>query len=246
VLEVQDVGLVTPLRGQLLLEDISFQVKSNTFLAIVGPSGAGKSTLLRLLNRLQEPSTGRIFWQGKSFTEIPVVSLRRQLVLVPQEPKLLGMTVQNALAYPLQLLQQSAAEIKGAISNCLTDLHIPLDWLERSESQLSLGQRQLVSIGRALLLKPQILLLDEPTSALDVGTANHTLTVLNNLVKHQGMSVIMVNHQLEFVKEFAEEIIYLQNGRIIFINPAAGVDWGELREKLIQAERDKVSGEDWD
>jgi D-methionine transport system ATP-binding protein len=155
------------------------------------------------------------------------------------------MTVENALAYPLQLLEKSPREIKEAIGICLSNLHIPLEWLERYETQLSLGQRQLVSIARALILQPAILLLDEPTSALDMGTASYTLQVLKDLTNNRSLTVIMVNHQLDSVKGFAGEILYLESGRTSGIVPIQSINWDDLRNKLITAESQKMSGEDW-
>jgi D-methionine transport system ATP-binding protein len=91
ILELQQVNLAIRRGSAYLLEDINFSIKQREKLAIVGASGAGKTTLLRLLNRLQEPSTGNIYFQGKSIKEIPVISLRQQIVLLLQESKLLGM-----------------------------------------------------------------------------------------------------------------------------------------------------------
>lgn len=245
MLELAEVSLKTAISSELLLDRISFQVQLGDFLGIVGPSGAGKTTLLRLLNRLIDPTSGQIYFQSQPLQQIPVITLRRSVVLVPQEPKLLGMTVENSLAYPLQLLEKSPREIKEAIGICLSNLHIPLEWLERYETQLSLGQRQLVSIARALILQPAILLLDEPTSALDMGTASYTLQVLKDLTNNRSLTVIMVNHQLDFVKGFAGEILYLESGRTSGIVPIQSINWDDLRNKLITAESQKMSGEDW-
>jgi len=103
MLELAQVSLKTAISSELLLDRISFQVQLGDFLGIVGPSGAGKTTLLRLLNRLIDPTSGQIYFRSQPLQKIPVITLRRNVVLVPQEPKLLGMTVENALAYPLQL-----------------------------------------------------------------------------------------------------------------------------------------------
>ncbi|MDJ0671846.1 MAG: ATP-binding cassette domain-containing protein, partial [Microcystis sp. M53598_WE2] len=164
ILELQQVNLAIRRGSAYLLEDITFSIKQGEKLAIVGASGAGKTTLLRLLNLMQEPTTGNIYFQGKSIREIPVISLRQQIVLLPQESKLLGMTVRDALAYPLQLKKLTPAEINQRIDRWTSLLKIPEQWFERGELELSLGQRQLVAITRALLLEPSILLLDEPTS----------------------------------------------------------------------------------
>jgi len=236
ILELQQVNLVVRRGSAYLLEDISFSVKQGEKLAIVGASGAGKTTLLRLLNRLQEPTSGNIYFQGKSIQELPVISLRRQIVLLLQESKLLGMTVKDALAYPLQLKKLTPSEINKRINHWTSLLKIPDQWLERRELELSLGQRQLVAITRAFLLEPSILLLDEPTSALDMGTATRLLEVLKN---QKSMTIIMVNHQLDFLQEFAERVIYLEAGTIRNDLPANQLDWLGLKTQLIDLEKSR-------
>jgi D-methionine transport system ATP-binding protein len=241
ILELQQVNLALQRSSAYLLEDLNFSVKQGENLAIVGASGAGKTTLLRLLNRLQEPTSGNIYFQGQSLKELSVIFLRQQIVLVPQESKLLEMTVKDTLAYPLRLKKLSQAEINRRIDYWTSLLKIPEQWFERRELELSLGQRQLVAITRALLLEPSILLLDEPTSALDTGTATRLLEVLNNQAV---MTIIMVNHQLDFLQEFAEQVIYLQDGKIMVNLPANQLDWLGLRTQLIDLEKSRQS-DDW-
>ncbi len=242
ILELEGVSLALPRGGGFLLQDISFSIAQMERLAIVGPSGAGKTTLIRLLNRLQEPTSGRIDYRGKPLQEYPVITLRQQIVLVPQESKLLGMTVYETLGYPLRLQKLPQSQITNRVEEWAEKLHIPTEWFDRTELQLSLGQRQLVSIARALILHPSILILDEPTSALDVGNAHYLLDVLRGL----DHTVIMVNHQLEIVRQFAESILYLRQGQIIKKAPAQEMDWQELQQSLIEAQRDKVREDNWE
>lgn len=207
--------ILTDSRGQnQLLTDISFQVNRGDRLAIVGASGAGKTTLLRLINRLQDPTSGFIEWDAQPLYNLPVIKLRQQIVLVPQEPKLLGMTVEETLAYPLVLQQLSKPEIEQRIEEWRSQLSIPDDWLSRNELQLSLGQRQVVSIARGLVMKPQLLLLDEPTSALDSDRAQQLMETLINLNQTDKTTIIMVNHQQALVKDFAQRVLRLQGGQI--------------------------------
>lgn len=242
ILELQQVNLALQRSSAYLLEDINFSVKQGENLAIVGASGAGKTTILRLLNRLQEPTSGNIYFQGQLLKELPVISLRQQIVLVLQESKLLGMTVKDTLVYPLRLKKLPQAEVNRRIDYWTSLLKIPEQWFERGELELSLGQRQLVAITRALLLEPSILLLDEPTSALDTGTATRLLEVLNN---QTAMTIIMVNHQLDFLQEFAEQVIYLQDGKIMANLPANQLDWLGLKTQLIDLEKSRQS-DDWE
>jgi D-methionine transport system ATP-binding protein len=219
-----------------ILTDISFEVFKGDRICLIGPSGAGKTSLLRLLNRLSEPTSGAIYLENQDYQKIPVIELRRQVMLVPQEPKLLGMTVREALAYPLVLQQLPERQIEERLEIIREQLHVPADWLERTELQLSVGQRQLVGIARALVIQPKILLLDEPTSALDAGTASHVLGVLADLAVKGKMAIVMVNHQLDMAQLFCTRILYLQEGQLLQNAPVIQIDWKQLRETLVQAE----------
>ncbi|MEB3122297.1 MAG: ATP-binding cassette domain-containing protein [Snowella sp.] len=215
ILKLSGVGLTDKDGFETILENISFNLNQGDRVGIMGPSGAGKTSLLRLLNRLVEPSQGNIFFEGQAFSGIPVLHLRRQIVLVPQEPKLLGMTVKNSLAYPLQLQQLKIGEIQSRIDQYCQKLGIPDEWLERNELQLSLGQRQLVTIARGLMMQPKILLLDEPTSALDADKSDHLINILIELSETQNLTIIMVNHQQRLIDQFSSQVLFLSKGQLI-------------------------------
>ena len=240
ILQLNQISLTDPTGFYSLLQEISFSVAKGEIVAIVGGTGAGKSSLLRLLNRLSEPTAGTIAFAGQPFSQIPPIQLRQRVVLVPQEPKLLGMTVGETLAYPLRLQKLPEREIQQRLDTWRSRLSIPEDWWKRNELQLSLGQRQLISIARGLAMEPQVLLLDEPTSALDAGSTNCLVEALHQLGKEKQVTILMVNHQLEVARQFAQRILYLQQGQLLADSPADQLDWGKLREKLIQAEANKI------
>ncbi len=244
ILKLEQVSLSSKLNtkansnlpGHTILQDISFEIFAGKRIGIVGATGAGKTFLLRLLNRLSEPTSGKIYFENRDYTQIPVLQLRQQIVLVPQESKLLGMTVKDALSYPLILRGLPKQEIQQRVSMWVEQLQIPDDWLGRSELQLSAGQKQLVAIARSLLTQPKILLLDEPTSALDIGTAERLLQILSQLSETQNTTVIMVNHQLDLVKNFANRILHLSQGRLVSNSAVAQTDWTTLKNNITQAE----------
>jgi D-methionine transport system ATP-binding protein len=246
-LELKQVNLMSSARGAIagipILTNVSFEVFPGDRVGLIGPSGAGKTSLLRLLNRLGEPTNGAIYLDNQDIRKIPVLQLRRQVMLVPQEPKLLGMTVQEALAYPLVLQGLAKRAIAERVEISREQLHIPADWLARTELQLSVGQRQLVAIARALTTQPKILLLDEPTSALDAGTASHVLNVLANLAHQDKMTILMVNHQLDIAQLFCTRVLYLQDTQLLQNSLASQIDWQQLRETLVQAE--SQASQDW-
>ncbi|AFY50013.1 ABC-type metal ion transport system, ATPase component [Nostoc sp. PCC 7524] len=239
-LQLEQVNLFAKLKTQLqgypILQDISFEVFPGERLAIAGPTGAGKTSLLRLINRLCEPNSGKIYLENQDYRQISAIKLRQMVTLVLQEPKLLGMTVQQALAYPLVLRGLSKQTIQQQVNHWTEQLQIPNDWLGRTELQLSVGQRQLVAIARALVIEPKILLLDEPTSALDVGTASHLMQVLTQLTQTHQTTILMVNNQLDFTQMFCQRLLYLQKGRLFTNQTASIIDWVGLRERLMHAQ----------
>ena len=230
------VDLAASVGAQYLLQNISFAAFPGDRIALIGPSGAGKTSLLRLLNRLSEPTKGEIYLGQQEIRQIPVMQLRQQVTLVLQESKLLGMTVQEALTYPLRLRGLPQAEIQQRLGEWLERLRLPSEWLERNELQLSVGQRQLVAIARALLIQPKVLLLDEPTSALDAGRGTQVVKVLTEVAESQKTVILMVNHQLDIAQQFCNRVLHLQRGQLLQDLPSAAVDWSQLRQELIQAE----------
>jgi D-methionine transport system ATP-binding protein len=221
-----------------ILDDISFTTKPFSKIGVVGASGAGKTSLLRLINRLAEPDGGQIFWRGKPLSQYSAPLLRQQIMLVPQEPRLLGMTVEQAIAYPLQLQRISSEQIKQRTQLWQKRLPVPDEWQSRQELELSVGQRQWVSIVRAITAQPQILLLDEPTSALDSGRIEQ----LAHGIKQLECSVFVVSHQLSLIEKTCDHILWLDQGKLRQDCSAQEMDWQSVRTLL--AEKNAVP--DWE
>jgi D-methionine transport system ATP-binding protein len=237
-LRLQQVSLVSGIGSHYLLQDISCEILRGDRIALIGPSGAGKTSLLRLLNRLSEITQGQIYLGDREIRQIPILQLRQQIMLVLQESKLLGMTVREALMYPLRLRGLERSLMQQRLDEWTERLHIPLEWLDRTELQLSVGQRQLVAIARAMVAQPEVLLLDEPTSALDAGRAAHVANVLANWAESSQMTILMVNHQLEVAEQFCTRVLYLQQGKLAQDLDAKEANWNDLRQALIKAEAD--------
>lgn len=232
-LQLQQVDVVTALGNQYLLQNISFDIFAGDRIGIIGASGSGKTTLLRLLNRLSSPTAGQILFEQQPLPEWPVLSLRQQVMLVPQEPKLLGMTVQAALAYPLQLQNISNQTLQTRVTLWRQRLGIPDKWLNLTELQLSVGQRQLVSLTRACLTDPKICLFDEPTSALDPGTIERVVQVLGAST----MTLVIASHQFEFLAKVCDRILWLNQGQLILDSPIANINWLDIQEQLTKQAR---------
>lgn len=235
-LAFDQVSLMATVGAHPLLSDLSFAIERGDRLALVGPSGAGKTSLLRLINRLSDPSQGRILLSGKDIRRLSVIDLRRRVTLVLQESRLLGMSVQASLIYPLRLRGMTTPMIKNRVDEWIQRLKIPSDWLDRMEMQLSVGQRQRVAIARALVANPEILLLDEPTSALDAGQANYLMDVLSQWSQEQSATVLMANHQLEWAQGFCTRVLALQGGRLWLDQPESRVDWTNIKDQIVRAE----------
>jgi len=233
MLEANQITLSDDWDFDYILKDISFHIKPRDRAVIIGPSGSGKTSLLRLLNRLVEPTTGTLYFQQTPYSQIPVIRLRQQVVLVPQEPKLLGMTVGETLAYPLQLQNQSQSEIKQRLTTYTEKLKLPNSWFDKTELQLSFGQCQLVTLARGLIMQPSVLLLDEPTSGLDLATATHLINVLTEEEK----TIIMVNHQLDVAEPFSDRVFYLKQGQLTQDIVNQNLDWQSLKQAIIETEK---------
>ena len=226
-----------------ILKEISLSVSLGDFVALVGPSGSGKTSLLRLMNRLSEVSSGNILFEGENICAIPPVSLRRSVALVNQESRLLGMTVREALGYPLRLRGMDDSDILARTDKWAEKLNVPTDWMDRTAVNLSMGQRQRVAIARTLMTEPKLLLLDEPTSSQDVGYSEFLLSFLADLVAQNKLAVVMANHQVELLARHVNRLWHLEDGRLLADVTAGQVHWERLRQRLMDAE--KRAQEEW-
>ena len=200
------------------------------------------------MNRLIDPSEGRILYGDRPLTDHPVIALRQAIPLVLQEPRLLGMDVRQALTYPLTLRKLKEQDIEQRLEDWMERLHLPKEWLNRTTVQLSVGQRQLVAIARALMVHPSMLLLDEPTAALDVGRRSH---LVNTLVTYSQTTsqttpctMVMVSHDLDIAQQFCTKLLYLANGQILQQSLAQEIDWQTIKQSLIHAEKEAQA--EWD
>jgi len=201
--------------GTPALRDISFAVKPGEFLVIIGLSGSGKSTLMRCINRLIDPTSGRILIDGVDLRELDLRSLREKIGIVTQETILFNDTVRNNIAYGLDGCPQEkivaaarAANAHGFIMNTREGYDTVIG--ERGV-KLSGGERQRLALARAILKNPPILILDEATSALDTESEILVQEAINNLMA--GRTSIVIAHRLSTIQR-ATRIHVLDRGRI--------------------------------
>lgn len=203
---LEDVRLV--LGDRVILEGISDHIHEGRATALVGPSGSGKTTLLRMLNRLAEPTSGRIWFRGKDVRSLEVHDLRRRVGLVAQQAVMLTPRVRDEVAYGNRSLNDGeVTRLLGRVA--LTDM--PLD---RATQDLSGGERQRLALARALAVDPEALLLDEPTSALDATAAAAVDDVIRSLVG-EGLSVVLVTHDLTRAAAVTDDALVIEAGRLI-------------------------------
>jgi D-methionine transport system ATP-binding protein len=226
-----------------ILDDVSLEVNQGDFLLITGSTGAGKTTLLKILNRVNKLTKGKITYKSKNYQEMEAIALRRQISLVSQEPKLLGMGGKEAIAYPLTLQKVPREIIEQKILDITELLNIPLEWLERKDYQLSQGEKHLITIARSLILEPEVLLLDEPIASLDVVSANYILTVLKKLTREGKLTVVIVTHQLDVVSPFITDLLYLKQGKSIYQKPVEEINWEVIKEELQRDIKEEI--EEW-
>jgi putative ABC transport system ATP-binding protein len=200
-----------------ILCDISFNVEHGSFLIITGPSGGGKTSLLRLFNRLADPSSGVILFEGKDIKTYPVTALRRKIGWVPQVPVRFSGTTEANLRLPFVLSRDhkfTQEQIDKSIEGLKSIGLLPTEVFERDAVDLSVGEAQRLNLLRALALDPEVLLLDEPTSALDSDSALALLGQIARVRRERNLTAIMVSHRAEEVAGVGGTILRVENGRI--------------------------------
>jgi len=200
-----------------VLEDIDEEVNQGQTVVICGPSGSGKSTLLRCINGLEPFQNGEIIVDGHSLTDpkTNIYELRAEIGMVFQRFELYPhMTaLQNITLAPMKVRKKSKKEAEERAMSLLKRVGIP-EKANEYPGNLSGGQQQRVAIARALVMEPKVMLFDEPTSALDPEMIKEVLDVMMNLSR-EGMTMIVVTHEMGFAREVADEIIFMDEGRII-------------------------------
>ena len=214
ILRTEHLGRVV--NEKILVEDVTFEVRTGEVLAIVGPSGAGKSSLLRLLNRLDEPTSGTVYLEGTDYRQIAPRELRRKLGMVNQRPFLFPGTVEQNLQFgPLQrgesLSKDSVEELLGRVGL--------QGYASRNVANLSGGEAQRVSVARTLANSPLVLLLDEPTSALDQTSKLEVESTIQTVVRDQGLTCILVTHDTAQASRLAGCALVLEAGRVMRNGP---------------------------
>ena len=200
------------------LKDINLTINEGEIFGIIGLSGAGKSTLVRCINMLEKPTSGKVMVDGQEMTALGEEQLRKarqNIGMIFQHFNLLSSrTVFGNIAFPLEIQGMDKAAIQKKVEPLL-DLVGLKDRADHYPSQLSGGQKQRVGIARALASDPKVLLCDEATSALDPQTTESILNLLRDINKRLHITIVMITHQMNVVKEICDRVAVIENGEII-------------------------------
>ena len=215
LIETKDVcksfGSVSVLKG------INTQIHKGEVVVIIGPSGSGKSTFLRCLNRLEEPTSGQVIFEGKDICSKgqDITVLRQKMGMVFQQFNLFNnLTVlENIMAGPKLVKKQDEEQAKAAAMKLLERVGLT-DKADEYPSKLSGGQKQRIAIVRALAMEPDVMLFDEPTSALDPEMVGEVLKVMQDLAS-TGITMVVVTHEMGFAKKVGARVLFIDDGQIL-------------------------------
>jgi D-methionine transport system ATP-binding protein len=222
VIELNHISKIYQQHDQTItaLDDISLQIHASEIFGIIGKSGAGKSTLIHCINLLERPTTGNVRVANQELLSLSPKQLRRarqQIGMIFQQFNLLdAKTVWQNIAFPLQLAKYSSQEIQKIV----TELLILIDLKDKKNTypkQLSGGQKQRVAIARAIASQPKVLLCDEATSALDPKTTKDILQLLKSINQRYGITIVLITHEMEVIKQICDRVAVLEQGKIIEI-----------------------------
>ena len=207
------------------LKNINLSIAEKEITAFIGPSGCGKSTLLKSLNRMNDlvegcKITGDFTLDGENiYKDMEITELRKRVGMVFQKPNLFPMSIYDNIAYgPRTHGIKKKADLDEIVETTLRQASVwdeTKDRLKKSALGMSGGQQQRICIARALAVKPEVLLMDEPTSALDPKTTKQILSLLQDLNKKLGLTVVMITHEMQIVKDICNRVAVMQNGQLL-------------------------------
>ncbi|GAA2983761.1 amino acid ABC transporter ATP-binding protein [Lentilactobacillus parakefiri] len=215
--KVKVTNLVKTFGDNEVLKGINLTVQKNEVVVIIGPSGSGKSTLLRNLNKLEEPTSGSIVIDNVDIArnDVDINAVRENIGMVFQHFNLFkNLSVgENIMLAPVELKKQTKDKAAIQAKQLLKTVGLE-EKFDATVQSLSGGQQQRVAIARALAMNPDIMLFDEPTSALDPEMVGDVLAVMKDLAK-QGMTMVVVTHEMGFAKEVADRVVFVDDGQIL-------------------------------
>lgn len=209
---------------QQILKKVSLTVKRGEILALIGPTGAGKTSLLRILDLLDKPSSGKVYFAGREISKSPKLTLqtRRKMAMMFQKPIVFNSSVYNNIAYPLKIRGYKKRKISKKVNRMLST--VGLDGYQRRNARtLSGGETQRLALARALIANPEILLLDEPTANLDPAGVSLIEELIRDCNYNKGITVIMATHDMSQGERLASRMGVLMGGKLVQVGTSREV-----------------------
>ena len=218
---IEVINLKKQFGNNLILDDINFTINKGEAVSLIGPSGSGKSTILRCIADLETLTGGKILIEGHNLQDKGIdKKIKKELLLktgmIFQNFNLfLHMTVKDNIVKTLRIVKKTDVKKAEEIAGKVLETVGLADKKDNFPNELSGGQKQRVAIARGLALEPDILLFDEPTSALDPELVKEVLDIIRKLKKERKMTMLIVSHEMKFVREISDEVIVMENGKIL-------------------------------
>ena len=218
---IEVINLKKQFGNNLILDEINFTINKGEAVSLIGPSGSGKSTILRCIADLETLTGGKILIEGHNLQDKGIDrKIKKELLLktgmIFQNFNLFPhMTVKDNIVKTLRIVKKTAVKKAEEITEKVLETVGLADKKDNFPNELSGGQKQRVAIARGLALEPDILLFDEPTSALDPELVKEVLDIIRKLKKERKMTMLIVSHEMKFVREISDEVIVMENGKIL-------------------------------
>ena len=218
---IEVINLKKQFGNNLILDDINFIINKGEAVSLIGPSGSGKSTILRCIADLETLTGGKILIEGHNLQDKGIDrKIKKELLLktgmIFQNFNLFPhMTVKDNIVKTLRIVKKTAVKKAEEIAEKVLETVGLADKKDNFPNELSGGQKQRVAIARGLALEPDILLFDEPTSALDPELVKEVLDIIRKLKKERKITMLIVSHEMKFVREISDEVIVMENGKIL-------------------------------
>ena len=218
---IEVINLKKQFGNNLILDDINFTINKGEAVSLIGPSGSGKSTILRCIADLETLTGGKILIEGHDLQDKGIdKKIKKELLLktgmIFQNFNLFPhMTVKDNIVKTLRIVKKTDVKKAEEIAGKVLETVGLADKKDNFPNELSGGQKQRVAIARGLALEPDILLFDEPTSALDPELVKEVLDIIRKLKKERKITMLIVSHEMKFVREISDEVIVMENGKIL-------------------------------
>ncbi|MFN2340706.1 MAG: ATP-binding cassette domain-containing protein [Halanaerobium sp.] len=205
--------LLENIKFKNILEVNQLEIEKNIITSILGRSGGGKTTFLKLLNNMISVDKGEIFYKGKNIEDYDPVKLRREVVMLPQDPKIFKGSIEENFKITEEITDNNYSDNKK-YKSLLKKVSLEKNLNDNAE-RLSGGEKQRLALARVMLLEPKVLLLDEPSSSLDHKTEEKIIKMVVDYVSKNDRTLIMVTHSPDIAKKFADRIINIEAGKIV-------------------------------